>query len=428
MAISQIQVLNKVLQDKSFSIVEDNLLTEEYFPQAKEEYQYLANYFNTYNSVPSKETFTEKFPNWDYINVTDNPRALIDDIRENNLFIKAVQVINEASKRFSKDSNEGAEYLLSKVAELQPEYSFTGTDMVANGKERYDEWKKKLDSPDPSFIPTGFNELDNSIFGWQKGNDLICIQARPNTGKTSVIVASAEHACSLGFRVGFISPEMSRNQVGYRMDSNRMHYSNRNLMQGEFIKGYEEYIKELSESNQYFFVSDIKDFDGEITTSKIRNFIKSKKLDILYIDGISYIKTNNIDKRETREDIIGRICQELLTMSTEFGVPIVFVAQTNRKGTEKEEGAGIENITGADNIGQVVTRIISLRKCKDTIDALEMAVTKNRYGRAGDRIIYQFNSDTSQFFNIPTMETIKNMPPEIQQGIQEDKVKYANIF
>ena len=62
MSISEYQLLNKVLEDKNYSFFTDNMLSDEHFTQAKEEYEYIKEFYEKYHSVPDKETFTAKFP------------------------------------------------------------------------------------------------------------------------------------------------------------------------------------------------------------------------------------------------------------------------------------------------------------------------------------------------------------------------------
>ena len=74
---SQLQVLNKVLQTKDFSLIELNNLTEDFFFNYKAEFNYIKNHYEKYHSVPDKLTFISVFPEFDIIEVTEPDNYLI---------------------------------------------------------------------------------------------------------------------------------------------------------------------------------------------------------------------------------------------------------------------------------------------------------------------------------------------------------------
>lgn len=401
------------------------MLSEEYFVQTINEFKYIKEFKEKYGELPDKETFISKFPSWTFFEVKEPTRALVDTIREEALFRRSVSVFNEASELFQKDANEGAQWLINAVNRLQPSYSVSGIDIISQARIRYEEWKKKLESDEAPFIPIKFKELNDILFGLQKGNDLVVFNARISQGKSFVLTAIAEHACDLGYRVGFISPEMSANGIAYRFDSSRKHFSNQSLMRGEYIKDYEKYIDELSKSNQFFFVSTQKDFQGKITPVKLRNYCKALNLDMLVIDGLKYVTCSYPDRTDTREDRIGKACTELLELSEELGIPVVVVNQANRKTNEKGRDGlpTLENLAGADEIGQIATRVITMRK---NASAMEMLVAKNRYGQDNVKLLYSWDVDSSQWFNIPLLEDMQSQ--EQQKELEENKVKFRDVF
>ena len=66
--LTQIQLLNKVISDKDYSIISDNNLSKDYFPQTTDEFNYIVNHYNKYNQVPDIETFVKTFPKFEVIN------------------------------------------------------------------------------------------------------------------------------------------------------------------------------------------------------------------------------------------------------------------------------------------------------------------------------------------------------------------------
>ena len=97
MSISEYQLLNKVLEDKNYSFFTDNMLSDEHFTQAKEEYEYIKEFYEKYHSVPDKETFTAKFPKFDYFNVSQPISSIVDALREQLPLLGVIQFLHHCA-------------------------------------------------------------------------------------------------------------------------------------------------------------------------------------------------------------------------------------------------------------------------------------------------------------------------------------------
>ena len=83
--LTQLQVLNLILDKKDYSIISENNLTKEYFPQMSSEFLYIVNHHNKYGQVPDLETFLKSFPSFEVISVTESTDYLINELyREKN--------------------------------------------------------------------------------------------------------------------------------------------------------------------------------------------------------------------------------------------------------------------------------------------------------------------------------------------------------
>ena len=92
-----LQILSKILATSDNSIVEDNLLTEEYFVGYENEYNFIQEHLKEYGNVPDKATFLAKFPDIELVEVTESDRYLVDTVREEYLYYKSVPVIQKAA-------------------------------------------------------------------------------------------------------------------------------------------------------------------------------------------------------------------------------------------------------------------------------------------------------------------------------------------
>ena len=227
-----LQIISKVLATKDYSIVEDNALTEEYFVGYEEEYKYIKDHIDKYGVVPDKASFLSKF-DLDLVEVTETDRYLVDTIREEYLYYKSVPVLQQAATLLKTDANEAVHYMWNALQSIQTTSDAKGVDIVADALLRYEQFVDRKQHQDNWFFTTGFEELDDIIHGIQRGEELIVIFARINQYKSWILEKICVHIWQLGFDVGYLSPEMGANSVGYRFDTLYSNYSNKGLMWGK---------------------------------------------------------------------------------------------------------------------------------------------------------------------------------------------------
>ena len=224
------------------------------------------------------------------------------------------------------------------------------------------------------------------------------------THNTWIMLKTLVTACKTGNRVGFISPEMSAIKIGYRFDSLNKGFSNRALNNTkisenpEEVERYKKYLKELSESEDKFIVASLMDFNKRVTVSKLRTFCKNNKLDILGIDGISYLRDERSRRGDNRSTMLMNISEDLMSLSNELQIPIVIAVQSNRGGVKAADEEGtpdIDNIRDSDGISFNATKILSIRQVEDRID---IGIKKYRDGKNNNEVIsYYWDPDKGVF-------------------------------
>ena len=383
---------------RSMALLNLNGITEEYFQIYKEEYNYIQDHFKEYGNVPDRETFINKFPDFEIIQVLETDKYLVETLNEEHLYSITVPIINEVAELIKTDSYSAAQYLQSKLPDLLGKSPITGSDIISQAKERYEEWVQLKENRNDFLIPSGFKELDEVIGGFHTGEELVVLFARTGNGKSWVLIKMLEHAWKMNKRVGLIEPEMSPNKTGYRFDTLHANVSNSALTKGIEITEYEKYIENLSKSDIPFFVATPREFKRKITVSKLKMFVESNKLDILAIDGISYLKDERSQRGDSRTISLTNISEDLMDLSNELKIPVIIVAQSNREGA-KQEDLELENIRDSDGIAYNASLIISVAQ-KDP--GLELALKKNRNGKNGIKLTYLWDIDRGVFNYVPS--------------------------
>lgn len=396
-----LQILSKILASSDNSIVEDNMLNEDYFPDYLEEFKFIQSHIDKYGNVPDKATFLSQFPDIELVDVQESDQYLIDTIREEYLYRKSVPVIEKWEELLRTDSNAASEYLNHELSKLQPNYSIGGTDIIAQASSRFDQFVERKEHQADWFFESGFKELDELIHGIQREEELFVIVARTNQGKSWVLEKICTHVWQTGFNVGYFSPEMSANSIGFRFDTLFNKFSNKGLMWGKDDVGsddYKSYIDSLQQKQNKFIVATPLDFDRQVTVTKLKNWIRQYGLDLIAIDGITYMTDERANRGDNKTTTLTNISEDLMTLSMEMKVPILIVVQANRSGVVDKDDEGtpeLESIRDSDGIAHNASKVISIRQKKDEV--LEIGIKKQRFGPVGGKLNYVWDIDIGEF-------------------------------
>lgn len=422
-----LQIINKILITQNASLLDRYALTVDYFPGYEKEYNFIKQHLDNYHKVPDEATFISKFPNFELIEVNESDEYLVNTIREEHLYYKSVDVVQTVAEKLKTNADEAVNYLLTQVETLKPSQIITGTDIIANAKERLDVYKNKQNTQVPAYIPTGFKELDELLGGWAMGEEFAVLFARTGMGKSWVLVTSMATAFSNNYKVGYISPEMSPVKIGYRFDTVFKNFSNKALVRGQNAEGYEEYINTLSQMPIPLLVATPKDFQKNITVSKLRSFCINNKLDILAIDGITYLRDERRQKGDTKTTMLTNISEDLMGLSCELGIPVLVVVQSNRGGVKTDGETGtpeLENIKDSDGIAHNATKVISIKQASGH---LEMSIKKHRDGETGGTLNYTWNIDKGEYMFISKNgDTPTTSAP--QQPMKRPEKSFTDLF
>ena len=409
--IVALQIISKVLATKDYSLIEDNLLTPEYFIGYENEAQFIIDHYNEFKVVPDEISFLDKFPKFDLQEVTDSDEYLIYKIREEEQFLRLKDALEESAKLLEEDSNKAAEYLLSRLGtDIQPQYRFSDEEIIESTQQRVKDSEYRNQNPTEWFIPTGFSEIDDDISGMQRGDELFVLFARTNMGKSWIAEAIATNCAELGYRAGYFSPEMSVQSIGYRFDTLHGNVPNTTVVLGRFddnytLEQYNEYAKTVEKMTGKLYVTKPKDFQRKVTVSKLRNWIKERKLDLLVVDGIKYLSDERYKRGDSVTISLTNISEDLMDLSSEMRIPIVVVVQANRGGVVDKNSLDtpeLENIRDSDGIAQNASVVFAIRQLKDTIGDTYAIIEnkKMRNGAVGKSYKYKWDINLGKFESV----------------------------
>lgn len=397
----ELQIVNKLLDEKSLLLLIQNNITSEYFISYKSEIEFILNHNLKYSKVPDKETFLSQFQDFDVVEVNESDTYLVETLQEQYLYTRLVPVVHKVAEMTRQNSEEAVEYMRQQVEELAKLKvgKNLGVDIIKNALDRKADYERRLSCQGLLGITSGIKALDEITHGWMP-EDFVPIVGRTSEGKTWVLLFFLVAAWNDKKRVLLYSGEMSKNIVGFRFDTLNKHFSNLGLMRGKEDLGidedYSSYLEELSKLDSAFIVVTPNDLGGKrLTIGALHQLIETYKPDIIGIDQLSLMDDNRKTSGDPKRLQYTHLAEDLFLTSEKYGIPILSPAQASRKSTEdkktKDNPPELEHISESDGIPQNATRVISIKQVETT---LKIALKKNRYGLDNQEILTVWDIDS----------------------------------
>ena len=424
---TEIKILNKVLDTGDISLIRNNDLGPEYFPVYQSEYKFIVDHFQKYGNVPDQLTFMGQFKNFDLIPTRESDDFLLDSIKEDFVFTNLMPVMQKAHNLSKDGAIEAVNYLRGQLPKLEVTTSTSAIDITKEGADvRFDKYVNR--SEVPSFIGSGFDELDNIIHGFEMGEELVTLLARPNQGKSWLLTAFGMAAWLQNYRVGMYSGEMEATNIGYRFDTLYKQFSNRNLTFGneQEAERYRQYIEFLKKWPVPFFIKTRKEMDGRATVPKLERFVEANELDYLIVDQFSLVDDYRCNKMDQTRTQYAHIAEDLFGLSCKYKIPVIAASQAHRIGVDGiDEPPTLDDIAESDGIAQNSSKVISIRQKEGT---LQMKMRKNRNEGLGNMLVYTWDIDKGVFTYIPQSDYVpsnKSDKPMVRPNNEDDPIKVS---
>lgn len=238
-------------------------------------------------------------------------------------------------------------------------------------------------------ISTGFQSLNSLICGFSKKN-LIILAARPSVGKTALAINMALAALTSLKKVGFISMEMTGEEISLRMlsilteiDAYRLKTAsitsdewNRVTQESARLVQFPLHVEERGSLSSY----DIK--------SLARELQREKGLDILFVDYLQLMREKG--KQENRNLEVSQISGALKSLAKELDIPVVALSQLSRS-VEKRENKKplLSDLRDSGSIEQDADIVLFLHReylydPEADPNHAQLIVAKQRNGAIGD--------------------------------------------
>jgi replicative DNA helicase len=187
-------------------------------------------------------------------------------------------------------------------------------------------------------IPTHFRDLDK-LLGGLLPSRLYTLAARPSIGKTALALNITLNIIQHMKHVIFFSAEMDEDELVQRMFSMETHIDQSFLRDGDTDDAQHEDMKAIA---QRLSELDMKLDDRSYLLSHIRTksmqVHRKKPLDLIVVDYLQLLEASveGRSRNEARNEEVSKLSKGLKKLSRELKVPVLALAQLNRKSEESD--------------------------------------------------------------------------------------------
>lgn len=263
-------------------------------------------------------------------------------------------------------------------------------------------------------VPTGLVDLDKMTYGFHPGQ-MIVVAARPGMGKTSIALNFIEAALfdakkktGKAIPVLMFSLEMPARELALRLMCSRAGVNLRKLSEGFVTR---EALAEIASAEAEYrdmplFIDDAGGQTILEIRAKSRRIHAQHKLGMIVIDYIQLI--NGTDSSVAREQQIAEASRAIKGMAKEFGIPVVALAQLNRKSEDEARQPRMSDLRESGSIEQdadvvlLISRPTGKTKDDEEVEVgpglvkRELIIAKQRSGPTGEIPLF-FNRALTKF-------------------------------
>ena len=200
-------------------------------------------------------------------------------------------------------------------------------------------------------LPTGFHKLDEMTAGWKAG-EMIVLAARPGQGKTALALTFARHALDQrydeatdawkkpGHAVGMFSLEMTNEQLMLRLLASFGSESLGRIRSGE--------LDDVSMQKLRMIAADMREWplylddSSFLSINQLRGKARRMKdrygIEMLVIDYLQLLKSESAQAKDNRQNEVAEISRGIKALAKELSIPIIILAQLNRRSEEAGKG------------------------------------------------------------------------------------------
>ena len=392
-------LISKLLETKDMNALQEKQISTMYFTgDNKRAFKFIQSYYSDKGEMPTVRVFKRKMPNYKLetyihdealkptIGTDESVNHWCDEIRTKFKHNTLADTSDQVANFLAEGDPHQAFSLMKKTmlfieGQIEESTSVTITEGLEDRKKAY---LKRKENQGLIGIPSGMNQLDFILKGWQP-SQLITLIASTGVGKTWFEVLLGAYAMLNGLTVVHFITEMSEDAMRDRYEAvlygkvtGEMNYNR--FKSGKLTPVEEESYFDFLDSR----LSKMEPLHIEVATgvSSVNAKIDEYEPDLVLIDGAYLME----DEQGAKDDWlrVAHITRDLKKLAKAKKLPIFINSQADST-TSKKTGPGLHNIGYAKSIGQDSDVVLMMFQDEQMREDKEMkiGVLKQREGRLG---------------------------------------------
>ena len=224
-------------------------------------------------------------------------------------------------------------------------------------------------------IATGFHRLDELTAGWKPG-EMIVVAARPGQGKTALAMTFARQAIAQryddatdvwvkpGHSVGMFSLEMTNEQLMLRLLATCGSESLGKIRSGTLTADELQKLRLVAADMKEWrlFLDDSSFLTINQLRGKARRMKDRHNIEMLVIDYLQLLHSESEQAKDSRQNEVAEISRGIKALAKELAIPIIILAQLNRKSEEGKSEPALHNLRESGAIEQDADVVMLLHR------------------------------------------------------------------
>jgi replicative DNA helicase len=236
-------------------------------------------------------------------------------------------------------------------------------------------------------------------------------------GKTALALTFAKHAMAEryddkrdmwikpGYGVGLFSLEMTNAQLMLRMMASAAQVSLQKIRTGDLDKFEMDGLTQMAEDMKQWplYLDDSSHLTINQLRGKARRMKQRYDIDLLIIDYLQLLHSESNQAKDNRQNEVAEISRGIKSLAKDLNIPIIVLAQLNRKAEEGKSEPALHNLRESGAIEQDADMVLLLHRKDQEEDAApspvkdySLIIAKQRSGPT-DKIDIRFNAQFTRF-------------------------------
>ena len=359
------------------------------FAEHGETYKFIQEYLDEYSESPTPQVLIDKFNTLKPDAQSINFNYALTQFQNQVMFRNIIGAFSNSKPILQENPKKALGLIMDNLNDIEILHDSDVNQYDSGELDRYEEWKRRSSIRKMGDgligIRTPFHMINSAGVGWQPG-DLITVYARPTVGKTWLCCKLAADSLRSGYKTLLVSTEMPASAISLRMDvllGHSMGYelSHSALRNGKEIneEAYQKFLKDTNFKN--LLVCDHISGEDSISLPSITNLVRKYKPDVLIIDGVYLISTNDRNKAAWEQS--HSLFYGLKTMALSTNTAVIASTQATRDAANMFTQPTAGQVAFGDALIRASDVALSMCMIEDSPNLREIAFQKYRDGDLG---------------------------------------------